>query len=64
MKISKRRNFIVVEINLLIINLDIKIKTKDLIKDIEEKINQIFLKLIKSGYLFIFIIKHKKQFFQ
>jgi hypothetical protein len=36
MKISKRRNFIVVEINLLI---DIKIKTKDLIKDIEEKIN-------------------------
>jgi hypothetical protein len=39
MKISKRRNFIVVEINLLIINLDIKIKTKDLIKDIEEKIN-------------------------
>jgi hypothetical protein len=36
MKISKRRNFIVVEINLL---LDIKIKTKDLIKDIEEKIN-------------------------
>ena len=64
MKISKRRNFIVVEINLLIINLDIKIKTKDLIKDIEEKINYIFLKLIKSGYLFIFIIKHKKQFFQ
>ena len=61
MKISKRRNFIVVEINLLI---DIKIKTKDLIKDIEEKINYIFLKLIKSGYLFIFIIKHKKQFFQ
>jgi len=42
MKISKRRNFIVVEINLLIINLDIKIKTKDLIKDIEEKINYIF----------------------
>ena len=39
MKISKRRNFIVVEINLLI---DIKIKTKDLIKDIEEKINYIF----------------------
>ena len=39
MKISKRRNFIVVEINLLIINLDIKIKSKDLIKDIEEKIN-------------------------
>ena len=39
MKISKRRNFIVVEINLLIINLDNKIKTKDLIKDIEEKIN-------------------------
>ena len=39
MKISKRRNFIVVEINLLIINLDVKIKTKDLIKDIEEKIN-------------------------
>ena len=39
MKISKRRNFIVVEINSLIINLDIKIKTKDLIKDIEEKIN-------------------------
>ena len=36
MKISKRRNFIVVEINSL---LDIKIKTKDLIKDIEEKIN-------------------------
>ena len=36
MKISKRRNFIVVEINLLIDN---KIKTKDLIKDIEEKIN-------------------------
>ena len=42
MKISKRRNFIVVEINYLIINLDIKIKTKDLIKDIEEKINYIF----------------------
>ena len=42
MKISKRRNFIVVEINLLIINLDIKIKTKDLIKDIEEKVNYIF----------------------
>ncbi len=39
MKISKRRNFIVVEINLLIIKIDIKIKTKDLIKDIEEKIN-------------------------
>jgi hypothetical protein len=39
MKISKRRNFIVVEINLLIIQIDIKIKTKDLIKDIEEKIN-------------------------
>ena len=54
MKISKRRNFIVVEINLLIDN---KIKTKDLIKDIEEKINQIFLKLIKSGYLFIFITR-------
>ena len=42
MKISKRRNFIVVEINLLIIKIDIKIKTKDLIKDIEEKINYIF----------------------
>ena len=39
MKISKRRNFIVVEINLLIINLDIKIKSKDPTKDIEEKIN-------------------------
>ena len=39
MKISKRRNFIVVEINLLIIKIDIKIKSKDLIKDIEEKIN-------------------------